>query len=63
MIRQSEARRFEREASGWRELVHRYISEIENPAPDYTMRRILRDQMRNCLTDPSRLPLDGEDDT
>jgi len=55
-MRRREADAVERERDGWRELVRRYIAEVENPAPDYTMRRILRDWMKDSLDDPSKLP-------
>jgi hypothetical protein len=43
------------ERDAWREIVRRYLAELENPAPDYTMRRIYRDWMRDGLNDPDVL--------
>jgi hypothetical protein len=33
------------------EAVEQYLSEVENPVPDYVHRRILRDRMRLLMTE------------
>lgn len=51
----TKAREPERERDGWRDLVRRYLAELDNPATDYTMRRIYRKWMADALDDPSKL--------
>ena len=44
-----------KECEGWRRLVGDYLAELENPAPDFTMRIIYRKWMADALADPTKL--------